>query len=165
MYEGQWRILMVIADRLEHGVDHALGRGAHVWIRSPGPAHGGHLAVSPHHPPIGGNPVDPCLAHGKMRAGLQSGHGFAGCLRRPGPHLFGPVASHNDVGMPVGVENVLGIAVGPGGIVGVGAVHGHPIGIGSHGHGQCLAPAVVIAVAQFGPVQGAQDDGRLIVRH
>ena len=86
-------------------------------------------------------------------------------LRRLRPHLFGPIPGHDDIGTAVGVENVLSVAVGPRRIVGVDAVHSYPFSLGAYSLGQFLAPAVVIAVAQLSPVQGAQNHRQLIVRH
>ena len=165
MNEGQRLILIVIADRLEHGIDDALGRGPDFRVGRLGPAYGGHLPVRPHHPSVGGNPVDSGLARRNMRAGLQPVHGLARCLRRLRANAFGPVSGHNDVAMAVRIENMLGIPVGPGCIVGVGALHGHPVRPGAHCNGQRFPPPVIVSVAKLRPVQSAQDHGRLVFRY
>ena len=82
------------------------------------------------------------------------------CYPIPGP--FAPVVSHDEVGMAGLVEQVLGLAIGPRCVVRVRTLHGHPVRLSLGGHGQLFAPTAVIMVAELGPVQRAQDDGRLV---
>lgn len=77
--------------------------------------------------------------------------------------LFAPVAGHDDVGVAGLIEQILGLAIRPRRIVWVRTLHGHAVRLSLGSHGQLFAPTAVIMVAELGPVQRAQDNGRFVI--
>jgi hypothetical protein len=145
-------------DRFEERIDEPLRLGPDGRVLGFGPADGLDLAVASHDPAVGGDLVHARLTGGDVRAGLA---GAQGRLHRRGhavPRRLGPVARHDEVGEAGLVEQVLRIAVGPGRAVGVGALDGHPVRFRARRGGQRLAPAQVLPVAEFSPVQRAEHD-------
>ena len=160
---GQRLILVPESDRLQHRVDQPFGCGAHHRVARPGQAHGPHGAVLSDQAPVGGDAVHPRLAGGEVGAGPRLGHRRRGCAGGCRARPLRPVAGHDHVRPAVRIQDVLRVAVRPRRVVRMGAVHGHAIGFGAHRLGQIRPPAVVVAVAELGPVERAEHDRRPVV--
>lgn len=158
---GQGAVVGAVeSDAAEVGVDRAFGGGADGRIGASAEPDVGDLAVRPHNAAVAGDLRD----RGKAEADM----GY-----RDSPIEGGSDASAGAVDqgiVPLGVEDkrfgaglsepLVGVVVDEGGVVLVDGVDGDAVGRGSGGVGQGLAPKLVRAIKDSGPVEGGQNDGR-----